>query len=106
MPREKKVNGSLRRRLILAGVGLFFLALLISSVFGKKGLLEIHRAKKNYKSLLQEVERLEQKKNRLCREIEELEKNPLAVDREAREKLWLLKPEEKVIVPKKEKEKE
>lgn len=104
MGKENQGNGTLRRKLILAGIGLFFLALLISSVFGKKGLLEIYRARKNYKFLVQEVERLEQKKSRLLREIEELEKNPLAVDREAREKLWLLKPEEKVIVPKKEKE--
>lgn len=100
MTRDNRVNGSLRRRIILAGIGLFFLVLLISSVFGKKGLLEIYRARKNYQALLEEVERLEEKKSRLLREIEELEKNPLAVDREAREKLWLLKPDEKVIINK------
>ncbi len=102
MGKETKPNNSLRGMLILAGIGLFFLVVLISSVFGKKGLLEIYRARKNYQSLLIEVRQLEEKKNRLLREIEELEKNPLAVDREAREKLWLLKPEEKVIIPKKE----
>jgi cell division protein FtsB len=47
------------------------------------------------------VERLKQEKSKLEREIQELEKNPKAVEREAREKLWLMKPDEKVIVKKK-----
>ncbi|MGQ9673851.1 MAG: FtsB family cell division protein [Candidatus Aminicenantales bacterium] len=102
MANENLMNGSLRRKLILAGIGFFFLVLLISSFFGKKGLIEIYRARKNYQSLLEEVKQLEEKKGRLEREIEELEKNPLAVDREAREKLGLIKPDEKVIILKKE----
>jgi cell division protein FtsB len=58
--------------------------------------------RKNYETLLQEVQSLEARKIELQKEIEELQKDPLAVEKEAREKLWLLKPEEKVIVKKKE----
>jgi cell division protein FtsB len=105
MARDDRKSATFRRKLILAGIGFFFLVLLISSLFGKKGLIEIYQAKKNYKSLQQEIERLEKQKSRLLREIEELEKNPRAVDREAREKLWLMKPEEKVIIKKNEKNK-
>lgn len=105
MAREERKNPSLRRKLILAAVGFFFLVLIISSLFGKKGLIEIYRAKKNYEALLQEISRLEARKSQLQREIEDLEKNPQAVEKEAREKLWLMKPEEKVIV-KKDKEKQ
>jgi cell division protein FtsB len=83
-------------------VAFFFLVLLISSLFGKKGLLEIYRARKNYEALLQEIRSLEEEKNRLEREIQELRTDPRAVEREAREKLWLMKPDEKVIVKKKE----
>ncbi|MBM3285493.1 MAG: hypothetical protein FJY81_06430 [Candidatus Aminicenantes bacterium] len=100
MARDNRSNGSLRRKIVLAAVCFFFLVLLISSLFGKKGLIEIYQARRNYKSLLEEIERLEEKRSRLLREIEELEKNPLAVDREAREKLWLIKPDEKVIIKK------
>lgn len=105
MAREERKSPSLRRKLILAAVGFFFLVLIISSLFGKKGLIEIYRAKKNYEALLQEISRLEARKSQLQREIEDLEKNPQAVEKEAREKLWLMKPEEKVIV-KKDKEKQ
>jgi cell division protein FtsB len=105
MGREERKSPSLRKKLILAAVGFFFLVLLISSLFGKKGLIEIYRAKKKYGALVQEINRLETQKSKLVREIEDLEKNPLAVEKEAREKLGLMKPEEKVII-KKNKEKQ
>ena len=38
---------------------------------------------------------------KLEREIEELKSNPKAVEKKAREKLWLMKPDEIVIVDKK-----
>ncbi|MEW5900585.1 MAG: septum formation initiator family protein [Acidobacteriota bacterium] len=102
MARADKRGMSLRRKAILAGVALFFLVLLISSLFGRKGLLEIYRARKNYETLLRDIRRLEDQKTKLEREIQELQTDPRAVEREAREKLWLMKPEEKVIVKKKE----
>jgi cell division protein FtsB len=105
MGKEERRDPSLRRKLVLAAVGFFFLVLLISSLFGKKGLIEIYRAKKTYESLVQEINRLEAQKSRLLREIEELEKNPQAVEKEARDKLGLMKPDEKVII-KKNKEKQ
>jgi cell division protein FtsB len=102
MAREERKATSLRRKLALAAVAFFFLVLLISTFFGKKGLLEIYRAKKNYETLLREVRDLEIRKMELQKEIEELQKDPLAVEKEAREKLWLIKPDEKVVVKKKE----
>lgn len=97
-----KKGTTIKRKIILTSVVFLFLVLLITALFGKKGLLEIYQAKKNYKTLLQEIESLKGKKSRLEREIEELGKNPRAVDKEAREKLWLMKPDEKVIVKKKD----
>jgi cell division protein FtsB len=102
MAREERKGTSLRRKLVLAAVAFFFLVLLISSFFGKKGLIEIYRVKKSYEALLQEVQNLEARKIELQKEIEELQRNPLAVEKEAREKLWMVKPDEKVIVKKKE----
>ena len=102
MVREERRGSSLRRKLLLAGVAFFFLVLIISTLFGRKGLIEIYRARKNYEALVEEIKKLEVRKSQLEREIEDLQKNPEAVEREAREKLWLMKPDEKVIIKKKE----
>ncbi len=102
MAREERKGSSLRRKVVLAAVAFFFLVLLISTLFGKKGLIEIYRVRKNYEALLREVQTLEARKIELQKEIEELQTNPQAVEKEAREKLWLIKPDEKVVVKKKE----
>lgn len=102
MALEEQKKTSLRRKLALAAVAFFFLVMLISSLFGKKGLIEIYRAKSHYEALLQAIRRLEAEKSQLQKEIEALENDPRAVEKEAREKLWLIKPDEKVIVKKKE----
>ena len=102
MTPEGKKKTSVRRKLVLAAVAFFFLVILISSLFGRKGLLEIYRAKSNYEALLQEIRSLEAKKSQLQKAIEALQNDPRAVEKEAREKLWLVKPDEKVIVKQKE----
>ena len=102
MASEERKKISLRKKLALAAVAFFFMVILISSLFGKKGLIEIYRAKGNYEALLQEIRTLEARKSQLLKEIEALQKDPRAVEKEAREKLWLIKPEEKVIIKKKE----
>ena len=102
MARDDERGMSLRRKIALGLVFFFFVVLLISSLFGKKGLIEIHKARKNYETLVREIGELEAKKSRLQKEIEALQKDPAAVEMEAREKLWLMKPDEKVIVKKKD----
>lgn len=100
MRKKEKDNISFRRKLLIAGLGFFFLVLLLASFFGKKGLIEIYRAQKEHKTLLQKIDRLEIEKRRLEKEIEELKQNPKAVEKKAREKLWLVKPDEVVIIKK------
>jgi cell division protein FtsB len=100
MRKKEKDSVSFKRKLLVAGMGFFFLVLLLASFFGKKGLIEIYRAQKEYKALVQEIERLETEKERLVKEIEELKKNPKAVEKKAREKLWLVRPDEVVIIKK------
>jgi len=102
MEKEDRDKSSLRRKLILAAVGFFFLVLLISSFFGRNGLIEIYRARKNYAELLDKIKQLEARKSQLLSEIEDLEKNPQTVEKEARDKLGLMKPDEKVVIKKNE----
>lgn len=77
------------------------LVLLITSIFGKKGLIEIAKARRIYAALQLDIERLREEKARLEKEIAALESDPKAVEREARDKLWLAKPGEKIIIKKK-----
>ncbi|MGD8537879.1 MAG: septum formation initiator family protein [Candidatus Aminicenantes bacterium] len=98
MKTKKKQGLSLRRKLFLSGAAFLFLVFLIASFFGERGLFEIYQTQKKKNTLVEEKERLLTKKRKLEREIEELKTNPLAVERKAREKLWLMKPEEIVIL--------
>ena len=101
MEKKERAVSTVRKKIIIAALGILFLVLLLTSFFGKKGLLEIFHSQRRQKALLENVERLEQKKSKLEREIKELRENPKAVERKAREKLWLMKPDEIVIVDKK-----
>ncbi len=94
----RKNSSSVRRKLFTAGVGFFILVMLVTSFFGKKGYMDIYKARKSCRALEAELQRLEEQKKKLELEIRELETDPRAVEKEAREKLWLMKPDEKVIV--------
>jgi cell division protein FtsB len=82
----------------LSGGAFLFLVFLIASFFGERGLIEIYQTQKKKSALVEEKERLLREKKKLEREIEELKTNPEAVERKAREKLWLMKPDEIVIL--------
>ena len=93
-----KNDSSVRRKLFKAGVGFFVLVMLVTSFFGKKGYMDIVRTRKTLRALEAEFKTLEEQKSKLELETRELAVNPRAVEEEARRKLWLMKPDEKVIV--------
>ena len=97
--KESKTAQGLRK-IWVSAVALFFFVLLIASFFGERGWVELYRAQRNKDALLQRIDDLEKVKKELEREIEELQRNPWAVDEKAREKLWLMKPDEVVIIKK------
>jgi cell division protein FtsB len=87
-----------RKKFFYLIIGILLLATVITTFFGKKGFLDIQRQKKIYLELQAQIKDLTQKKQKLEAEIKELEVNPRAIEKEAREKLWLIKPEEKVVI--------
>lgn len=93
-----KNDRSVRRKLFKAAVGFFVLVMLVTSFFGKKGYMDIIRTRSSLRALEAEFKTLEARRHELETEIRELAANPKAVEEEARRKLWLMKPEEKVIV--------
>jgi cell division protein FtsB len=90
--------GAWKMKAAVGALAFVIFVLVIASFFGKKGLIEISRARKTYDVLLKEIETLKQDKARLEKEVAALEADPQAVDKEARKKLWLMKPDEKVII--------
>lgn len=96
--RSTRGRGALGRKILLGSAVFLLVVLLITSLFGKKGLMEIRRARKSYERSLLEVETLKARKARLEKDIAELQRDPRAVEREAREKLWLMKKDEIVVV--------
>ena len=76
----------------------FLFILLMTFFFGDRGIIEIIRTKKEIRALQESIVELEAQKRSLTTDVQELRDNPLALEREAREKLWLMKKNEKVIV--------
>lgn len=76
----------------------FLLILIMAFIFGDRGLLEIIKTQKQIAFLQQTIKELQLEKLKLMEEIDMLRENPLALEKKAREKLWLMKKNEKVIV--------
>ena len=93
-----KPPASLKKKLFFSVAGFIFLVFLIASFFGERGLIEVYQAQQKRDSLMQERALLSERKQKLVRDIQELRDNPKAVEEKAREKLWLMKPDELVII--------
>jgi cell division protein FtsB len=98
MRQEKNRTTSVKNRIVIVLVVFLFLVLIMASIFGSKGWLEVYNAKKKKMALLDEIDRLEKKKNQLEREIMELESNPKSYEHKARDQLGLIYPDEVLIV--------
>ena len=84
---------------------MFIFILILTFFFGDSGIIEIIRTQKKIEGLQETIKQLEVEKDRLMKEIRELKRNPLALEKKAREKLWLMKKNEKVVVIVKDKDK-
>ncbi len=80
------------------GIILFVFILVFAFFFGEGGIVEIIKSRSRIDELNKEISQLETHRDNLLKEIKDLEKNPLALERKAREKLWLMKKNEKVVV--------
>lgn len=99
---RKQEDGSqgFKKMLFTAGIVFLFFVLVMVSFFGKNGLIDAYKTKEKQRELIEKAEKLEKEKQGLQKEIRELKTNPQAVEKKAREKLWLVKPDEIVIVKK------
>lgn len=72
--------------------------LVLSLFFGDRGIVEIVRLQNQIKEMQVTIVELENEIADLQREIQQLTDNPQVLEKVAREKLWLMKPKEKVVV--------
>lgn len=100
MRKQEESSRGFKKRLFTAGIVFLFFVLLMVSFFGKNGLIDAYKTKRRQQELVEKAEQLEKEKQGLQKEIRELKTNPQAVEKKAREKLWLVKPDEIVIVKK------
>lgn len=95
---RKRESSLLQSRGLPLLLAFFLFILVLAFVFGDRGIVEILRAKKQIKALQQTISGLEAEKARLTAEIERLRANPLALEKKARQELWLMKKNERVAV--------
>ena len=88
----------LNSKTIIFFVSLIAFIILFALFFGDKGLFEILKKEKQIKSLQLEIEHLKEEKKDLIQKIIKLKNDPYALEKIAREELWLMKENEKVIV--------
>jgi cell division protein FtsB len=101
---RKKENSLLQSRGLALLLFFFLFILVLAFVFGDRGIVEIVKTQKQIRELQLTIRSLEAEKQKLTREIEMLRENPLALEKKARENLWLMKKNEKVVVLVKDKE--
>ncbi len=97
-PAALKNPPAFRKKVFRLGIGCLFLVMIMTSVFGKKGIMQIHDDRLLLKDLDAKVVDLQKRKLRLEAEIRQLKSNPRAVEKMARGDLGLIKPGEKVIM--------
>jgi len=95
---NKKENSMMQTRGLALLLIFFLFILILAFVFGDRGIVEIIKTQKQIKALQQTIKKLELEKQKLSKEIELLRENPLALEKKARENLWLMKKNEKVVV--------
>ena len=88
----------MRKKIFAIAVACLLLIMIVTALFGKKGVMELRGARRELAARAETIRALEAEKARLEAEIDLLQGDPRAVERAAREKLGLARPDEKVVV--------
>jgi len=95
-PQRKRGTAPTRRFVwVAAGLGIWGIAY---TFFGAGGLVGVHRARDDVEELQQEIVEAEHDNQALRERIRLLRSDPMTIEREARERLGLVKPGEKVYL--------
>ncbi|MGZ5439930.1 MAG: FtsB family cell division protein, partial [Candidatus Aminicenantales bacterium] len=79
----------MKKKIIVLGVACVLLIMIVTALFGKKGVMDLRRARRTLETRTEKIRALEAERGRLEAEIRRLEDDPRAVEKAAREKLGL-----------------
>jgi cell division protein FtsB len=88
----------LRKKAGVLGTVIVLLALVVGSIFGDRGLINLLQKREQVQILRLEIEALRADNAQLVREIAALKQSPRAIERLAREELGLARPDETVFL--------
>ncbi len=93
-----RADSGLRKKAATLATLIALIALLVGSLFGDHGVLQLLSQQARAEVLAQDLEELRQENRRLAGEIRALKLEPSAVERLARERLGLARPGETVFI--------
>lgn len=88
----------LRKKAVTLASIIALIALLVGSLFGDRGFLQLAEQKRRAETLAGEIEALRTENGRLAEEIRALLTDPATIERLAREELGLARPGETVFL--------
>jgi cell division protein FtsB len=88
----------MKKKIVILGIACLLVIMIVTAFFGKKGVMDLRRARKDLAAREERIKELEAERDRLEAEIRRLQSDPRAVEKAAREKLGLAAPGEKVVV--------
>lgn len=95
--RGRSEVGLRKKAAILASI-IVVVGLVVGSLFGDRGLLQLVSQRERADALAREIEQLKAENSRLAADIAALRSDPAAIERLAREELGLVRPGETVFV--------
>jgi len=98
--RDDKAGGTrgLRKKASTLFSVIAVIALVVGSLFGDRGILQLLRQRQRTEELAREIEQLREENRMLAEQIQSLRRDPAAIERLAREELGLAQPGETVFV--------
>jgi cell division protein FtsB len=85
-------------RIAIGVFGLLTIAMILLAVFDDRGALALREKREKRELLNEDLTTIEQQNDQLRNDIYDLKHDPQAVERHAREKLKLVKPDEIILV--------
>src|SRR5262245_34427473 len=88
----------LRKKAVILASIIVMVGLVVGSLFGDRGLLQLVSQRQRADALAREIDQLRSENSHLAAEIAALRRDPAAIERLAREELGLARPGETVFV--------
>ena len=95
---SRRPQPGLRKKAATLASIIVLIALVVGSLFGDRGILQLLRQRQRAAELAREIDQLREENRLLALEIEALKRDPEAVERLAREQLGLARPGETVFL--------